>query len=378
MQNDLLRHMIRPWRNIFAVSVALTSLSVSSVTAAADADSAPPGRTLGFALTGMHWSIYQTPNGKSECPNGLNGGSREEIAMQFPQTSGKVYTLEEVDLNREIATWHPDVVKYNLPFKEAQGKISIGLNLDGKVGANDYTSPDGETGVDNQLFRVIGCVEGWRSPNGVIDVLGLRRMFKSYRYNRILMELTGVDSLTNDPDVEVATYRGLDPLLTDASGDTIMPGGSQRIDVRYGAKFISHRHGKIVDGVLITDPADWTFPEYAPTSQLMRDARFRLKLSATTADGVIGGYADIKDWHRAMMGGWGTTRSSLGLASGPSHARALERLADAYPDPQTGKNTAISAALDAHFVQVFIQHPEKAVSDKDSEKDNLLQRAVRH
>lgn len=367
MQSGFLKH-----------ALMVSTVAMLGAGSAMAADTAPPGRTLGFALTGMHWSIYQTPNGKDECPNGLNGGSREEIAMQFPDKPGKVYTFEELALNREIATWHTDIVKYDLPFKEAQGKISIGLNLDGKVGPNDYTSPDGDTGVDNQLFRVIGCVEGWRSPNGVIDVLGLRRMFRSNDYNRIIMEITNLDSLVNDSDVDVTTYRGLDPLMTDAGGDKVMPGGSQRIDTRYSAKLVSHRHGKIVDGVLITEPADWTFPEYVPTTQLIRDARFSLKLTATEADGVIGGYADIKDWVRAMMGGWGTTRSSLGLASGPSHARALERLADAYPDPKTGKNTAISAALDAHWVQVFIQHPEKGVSENSSGKDGAPQRAARH
>jgi len=72
---------------------------------------------------------------------------------------------------------------------------------------------------------------------------------------------------------------------------------------------------------------------------------------------MIAGYADIKDWHEVFLKGWSTIRSGQGLASQPSHARVLERLADAYPDPKTGKNTAISSALDVRFVQVFIKHP---------------------
>jgi hypothetical protein len=39
-------------------------------------------------------------------------------------------------------------------------------------------------------------------------------------------------------------------------------------------------------------------------------------------------------------------------------SKALRRLADAHPDPNTGAMTAISAALDAKLVQVFIQHPQ--------------------
>ena len=348
-------------RHVLAASTAF-SLLIGSGAMAASTEVAPPkDGTLGLALYWMHWSIHQTPEAKTECPTGINVGSREELLVQFPDKN-KIYTFEETALNREAATWYPDIVKYDLPFKEAQGKIAIGMNLDGEVGANDFTSPDGEQGVDNQLFRVIGCVDGWRAPVGVLDQFGLTRMFRNSLHNRLLVEITGIDSMSNDDSVDVATYRGMDDLLTDASGNTFMPGGSQRIDTRYGAKLVSHRKGKIVDGVLITEPADWIFPQYQVNTQLMRDARFRLRLTPDGAEGLIAGYADINDWHSAFIKGWSTIRSGQGLGSQPSHAQALARLADAYPDAKTGKNTAISAALDAKFVQVFIRHPAAKVA----------------
>lgn len=37
--------------------------------------------------------------------------------------------------------------------------------------------------------------------------------------------------------------------------------------------------------------------------------------------------------------------------------KALRRLADAYPDPETSTNTAISTALDVKLTQVDIVHP---------------------
>lgn len=346
---------------VLAASTAL-SLFVGAGAQAASAEVAPPkDGTLGLALYWMHWSIHQTPEAKTECPTGMNVGSREELLVQFPDKN-KVYTFEETALNREAATWYPEVVKYDFPFKEAQGPIAIGMNLDGKSGPEDFISPEGEQGIDNQLFRVIGCVDGWRGPVGVLDQFGLTRMFRNSLHNRVLVEITGIDSMSNDDSVDVATYRGMDDLLTDASGNTFMPGGSQRIDTRYGAKLVSHRRGKIVDGVLITEAADWIFPEYQVNTQLMRDARFRLKLTPDGAEGLIAGYADINDWHSAFIKGWSTIRSGQGLGSQPSHAQALARLADAYPDPKTGKNTAISAALDAKFVQVFIRHPAQKVA----------------
>lgn len=354
MKNRFLKQMM--------VTAALSLLATGAAVAAPTEAAVPKGGRLGLALYWAHWSIYQTPEAKVECPTGMNVGSREELLMQFPDKN-KVYTYEETALNREAATWNPDIVKYDLPFKEAQGKIAIGMNLDGKVGPNDFTSPEGEKGVDNNLFRVIGCVDGWRGPVGVLDQFGLTRMYRNSTYNRILFEITGIDSMSNDDSVEVTTYRGLDPLITDATGNNYVPGGSQRLDMRFGQKLITHRKGKIVDGVLITEPADFILPEYAVNTQLIHDARFRLKLTADGAEGMIAGYSDIKDWHSAFIKGWSTIRSGQGLGSQPSHARALERLADAYPDPQTGKNTAISSAIDARFVQVFIKHPEGNVAE---------------
>ena len=365
MRNILEKMARLSCRRVLVASTAFSILAGSGAMAASTEVVAPNDGTLGLALYWMHWSIYQTPEAKTECPTGMNVGSREELLMQFPDKN-KVHTYEETALNREAATWYPDLVKYDFPFKEAQGKIAIGMNLDGEVGANDFTSPEGEPGVDNQLFRVIGCVDGWRGPVGVLDQFGLTRMFRNNVHNRLLVEITGIDSMANDDSVDVTTYRGMDNLLADASGNNYMPGGSQRIDQRYGAKLVSHRRGKIVDGVLITEPADWIFPEYQVNTQLMRDARFRLKLTPEGAEGLIAGYADINDWHSAFIKGWSTIRSGQGLGSQPSHARALERLADAYPDPKAGKNTAISAALDAKFVQVFIRHPEAKVVGETS------------
>jgi hypothetical protein len=53
-----------------------------------------------------------------------------------------------------------------------------------------------------------------------------------------------------------------------------------------------------------------------------------------------------------------THHLSNGQISGISLYKALRRLADAYPDPDSGANTAISTALDVKMTQVFIVEPE--------------------
>jgi len=248
--------------------------------AGARADDAAPlkDRTIGYTMVNKNIAVYQTPDGKAECPHGLNDGPREQFDKLYPRD--KHWTVLGTQLEREGEIWHPSTSKESLPFYEIEGNIGIGLNLDGKVGPHDFTSPDGEKGIDNQMYRAVGCVATYRGPDG-----SYRHFVESYMqkfdFNRTLIELTNVDSLQNDDDVTVTVYRGLDPLLVDASGEYI-PGGTQRADHKWGKEFIKTTHGKIVNGVLTTDPVDVFLPE-----SLARGApkqfihAWRLKLKVT-------------------------------------------------------------------------------------------------
>ena len=179
-----------------------------------------------------------------------------------------------------------------------------------------------------------------------------------------MIELTGVDNLENDDEVAVSIYRGLDRLLTDATGMNVMSGGSQRIDMRWGAKLIRRTRGQITGGVLVTEP----IPEVVipwmnlsvPTFQIIRDLRFQLRLTPAGAEGLIAGYADVDTWYRQLIRNDSTHHLSNGQISGISLYKALRRLADAYPDPESGANSAISTALDVKMAQVFIVHPAGA------------------
>ena len=54
---------------------------------------------------------------------------------------------------------------------EVSSRIGDGFNLDGKVKANDFVSPDGEKGIDNALYRAWGCDAPWRgNGNANLDM----------------------------------------------------------------------------------------------------------------------------------------------------------------------------------------------------------------
>jgi hypothetical protein len=314
---------------------------------------APKDGTIAYVVTSLHWATYQTKDGKQECPQGFNEGPREQFKSLFPDDGAK-RTLEATQIRRETESWFPTTAPDLFPFRDAGGSTTLGMNLDGKVGPQDFTSPDGEPGIDNQLYRALGCINSYRGgPNDFFD----NDEITKERYNRWLLVLTGVDSLVNDDDVQVTLVRGMDPVLTDATGSSFMAGGTQALDLRWGARFVQRVHGRIENGTLVTETADFTFPWATfnvPADEYMRAARFRLKLSPTAAEGMIGGYADIETWYLQTMKSESTHHQSYGQLSPPSLYKAFRHFADAYPDPKTGENTAISSALLAKFVQVYV------------------------
>ena len=165
------------------------------------------------------------------------------------------------------------------------------MNLDGKVSANDFTHPDGTPGIDNEVYRAVGCIIGFRGPDGVEYIFQNKAILDEV-YNRMMIELTEVDSLENDDSVRINLYRGMDRLLTDATGQKVMAGGTQRIDYRWGESLIRQFAGQIVDGVLITEPiAEMIMPWQnlsVPSIHVFRDARFQLDLSSEQASGRSG------------------------------------------------------------------------------------------
>jgi hypothetical protein len=324
---------------------------------------------IAFALTDRFWAIVETKDGKAECPNGLNEGPRDQFKQEFPD-DGKERTLLETQLKIEGRTWFPDLSPEPFKFKEAIGKVAYGMNLDGKVKDSDFTSPDGENGIDNQLYRIIGCIQNYRMGGIVMNSENQNLNIRVNNTNRFLIEISGVDSLENDDDVTVNSYRGQDPIGAIDAKQAYLPGGVQHIDSRWGGFMMSTWKGKIVNGTLITDGADVSFPTGSVFStsayHVVKGIRFNLKLSPERAEGVMAGYADIEAFYRQLITSWSTHHRSYGLQSASSLYRAMYRLADGYPDPVTGKMTAISSALRVKFIQVEISRspPELAQSSR--------------
>jgi hypothetical protein len=360
------RHLAKLKRGlVLGLAAMVAGNAFSAETKSQSTSFAPPGGAIGYVMTNLFWSVYQTADAKQECPKGFNDGPREQFEKLY--ADGRGQTVIDTQLKQEIQTWHPTDEPDGFEFYEIEGPLSYGLNLDGDAGPNDFTHPDGTPGIDNEVYRAVGCVIGFRGPDGV-EVIFQDKAIADRRYNRTMIELTGVDDLQNDDEVTLTVYRGLDRLLTDATGMNVMPGGSQTVDTRWGASLVRRTTATISDGVLRSEP----IPEVVipwmnlgvPTVQIIRDMRFELRLTPSGAEGLIAGYADVETWYKQLIRNDSTHHLSNGQISGISLYKALRRLADAYPDTETGANTAISTALDVKMAQVFVVRPDLESEDE--------------
>jgi hypothetical protein len=271
--------------------------------------------------------------------------------------------------NGEDVCMYPTVVK-DPPLLVVEGPLALGMDLDGRAdGAatpksckhENFTGLDGTPGVDNQLYRLLGCVYGFRSYGQYEANENENR--KSNGNGMTLIEVSNVDDTRNDDDVTVTIYRSVDQYTLD-SGGKFVPFASYRIDTSNGeARYRSSVRGRIRNGVLTTDVGDAHLPfygNYTYMNRLLRDMRMRLELSpdGASAKGMFGGYFDVEQL-MFYVGGLGPIASSS-ISNCPSIHVAAHQLADGYPDPKTGNCTSLSSAFTFSAVAAFVIHPKAA------------------
>lgn len=246
----------------------------------------------------------------------------------------------------------------DFPFLEKgnevyRGAVAYGIDLDGRHGKDDFTGIDGSPGVDNQLIRATGCsfaTRDYGQPK-VADQVITSGMAPT------LVEVSGVDDLRNDDDVKVRIYASASALELSGAGKGL-PWAS--LDVDPDRRFMAETKGAIHDGELVTEPFDLRVrvrEQIVDGYREVRQARIHARISpGESIEGGIYGYhtlASIEmNYHQSTQVGANLTRMSC-----PALIKAVRHYADAYPDPKTGRNTAISAALRFRGIPAFLIKP---------------------
>lgn len=337
--------------------------------------------TIGLAFSYFWYNNYETPQ---DCPEGLSYALRDVAIMDLPKakqdfllkaenrsTYYKMGYALSAKRHREQGTSICNVPEAydDPPLRTVQSGIAYGRDLDGvasvgddaeSCGTSDFTSPDGVQGVDNELWRIMGCIDSYRRTAEFAGGAFEDYHVGAYRDGEVttVMEITDVDDLQNDDYVEVGVYSSHEPTPYDSEKHGI---GYASLTVTSNKLWHNTTTGKIVDGELITEPFDLRL-KFGFTGRAaeyyIKQSRIHLQLNEDgSASGDLAGYYDINHayWHN-----FHDKSGAFQVANGYTCAsawRALESHADGIRDPETGKCTGISTAMKIEAVPAFLIHP---------------------
>jgi hypothetical protein len=384
---------------IGAFAALLIVVAMGALSSAKDSPSrAPPAvadrpAKLGFVVSRFSPAIYK---GENSCPEGLALTPQESfLRQQTPAERRRLLRPENAQEFEQKYKWDfgtgPNGEemcreprgfrnKYEHPIQRmVQGTVSYGMNLDGDEGTGpppsgicrheNFVSPEGERGVDNQLFRAEGCLGYYRGsatdPNVEGAIIAYYNRMLNEGLHTIVIEITGIDDPRNDQDVAVGFFSTRDkPLLV---GKKLMPHSSfTTID---NPRWRHITKGKIVEGVVSTEPIDlilnmeWAVGGERGASQEydMRRARFRMELLPDgSLKGLMGAYQDIDNVY-SLFRTVGAGVSAVAGVDCAAEYKTLEAMADAYPDA-SGQCRAVSLAYEVEAVPAYVLHPQSEES----------------
>jgi hypothetical protein len=311
----------------------------------------------------------------SDCPAGTANRPSWEKALKTPWRSEKdiAYYMDAEhasELKRIIRfrgpnyedVWaHPTLAPDIGGLPPVSGNIGYGFNLDGKVKATDFTTPDGAKGIDNNYYRAAGC---WVSYRGAAyhsqRGLGINGYMRDGLYT-IVVVVSGEKDPMNDDNATLAFYQSKDKIVKDANGQVAR-------DVSYAIKPTTRTSSivkvKVVNGVIETSMPqeirlrDEAWNSAIPDQLKLDQGQLRLNIKADGGfEGYLGGYRPWKLMYKRQAIPARDTETLQGIDM-PSFYYQLERFADADPDPATGKNREISTAYRIRAVPAYVLTPD--------------------
>ena len=341
----------------------------------------PTNGVMGFVIDSFVPPIVP---GMEQCGGSTSPKVRDAYLLSLPEAERARLSRKEnePELTR---LWHASVVGANGTnlcsqpdmferpvLRTIQTGTGWGLDLDDGQGANGaetgghevFSSTAGERGIDNQEYRALGCKLEFRGPdgNGGDQLVGMRQFFASGEWTQVIL-LRGVDSLENDPEVEVIYANTPDRPMADSKGK-FLPGSSFTISDT-PPRNRNVLRGKIENGVLTTSAHDIVLTQTWGQGGA-RDIRgnrtkwnfLRGKLRLTfqpdgSLQGLVGGYRPVFDPIQSpAIGGIGSPLTA-GIDCAAELA-TLRKLADGLRNPKTGKCEGVSTAMRVSAIPAFV------------------------
>lgn len=359
---------------LLLVVTACGDKSASEVASEEVKTAAAEQQVRGFVFSDWAYEIPREDPG--ECPDGMNITDEEFFSEEYAEVREEVQKRWNagdrdgaLELLPEDACKDPTVLPDpgHILFK---GDASVaGIDLDGvsstEADGGQCAHDDFADGIDNQHYRLMGCVKGYR-PDGLFD-----RMFDTK--NSILengfsplLELKLVEGTPENGKFEARLFTSAGPVTKDANNN-VVPDMSQLVheDTLYHSEPFP---GQIKDGVFTAGPVDAKLRfkvQAIDNHYYFRDLQIRAEMLPDGGmKGILAGYWDIENTFdfltEVYIGPVHLGRAAANnigyMCSGVYHA--LPKVADGHPDPETGKCTSMSTVIRFEAVPAFVILPE--------------------
>ena len=340
----------------------------------------------------------------TDCPKGANPDNNYDVILQTPFRSA----AQAHELNRPVSEtgrdpisvmdsalshrgFRADIETYINPFgapdpgfQEVTGRIAEGFDLDHNPKTGGFTAPDGQRGIDNAFYRVMGCGLSYRGVafEGYLSNRGNDKMLDGLY--TMVVRISGNRSPMNDPDALVEIGYSPDPIVKDAMGK-VAEGYSFRIakSAQYTKLKATIRNGVVeTEQVPALHVPAFAWYETNRGEALFQKGRMRLVLQPDGGlSGLLGGYRDWRDVYAKdtfNVPSGGQSRESTYYQNQIGFYYSLKRNADGIPDPKTGQNTAISAAYRFLGRSAFVVDPtspvviSQPVPDDKADRERVL------
>ena len=248
---------------------------------------------------------------------------------------------------------------------QVTSRIGDGFNLDGKIKTNDFVSPEGEKGIDNNLYRAWGCDAPWRgNGNATLDLRANDKM-QDGLYTMVF-RVSGNKDPFNDDDATLEVGYSPDKIVKDARGN---------VSVDYSYRILKSAQytklkARIRNGVVETEQVEhlhtpriaWFYDQTGDANFAKGKIRLNIAADGQSGTGLMGGYRNWRDLYAentfAQDGG------QQGIREHEDHVAlyyALRRNADGMLNPQTGKYDGISSAYRFKLASAYVVDPDQAM-----------------
>jgi len=334
-------------------------------------------------------SYYGAPTGiidpGTDCPKGTNpeqnwvqilikAGYTKEQAEWIrnpanPERSAVSGNPKMAFRGKNFASVYKDPESYPDPgIYEVEGTIGEGINLDGKT-KTGFTSPRGESGIDNEFYHALGCWKTFRGPPRLSS--GGQTVNDAMREGRWTLLLVvhgkGNDPM-NDNKVTVGLYQSDDKMVKSGDGKVVE---DYTFAIQPSAEYEGIFPAKVKDGrITSTKPIDMKMRDPSPGAVrggldiLHSQIDFTLNPDGSLK-GYLGGY---RPWAPVYFGwsSFGQVNEVLTWIDLPAAWYAMKRHADFSPTGPRGEKTHISFALRVDALPAFVTVPDGSVLVSDA------------